>query len=247
MPPTAPTRITAADQQPLPPAGLRTEPAAAPTDDVLAGQAAYTPRMLITYDVMVHRVTGPWIFRCPTRRLDEHYRRHVSANHLDVGIGTGFLLDRCRFPSADPRVALMDLNPATLAYSARRLQRYRPEVYRRNVLDRIVLDAPGFASIGLNYLMHCVPGAIEAKSVVFDHLKALMNPGAVLFGATVLQGGVRRNWAARRLMGVFNHHRIFSNRHDDLHGLRRAAAGRLPAAPLGCVRAAAAVALLGGG
>lgn len=222
MPPTVPTRIAAADQQPLPPAGLRAEPAAASTDDVLAGQAAYTARMLTTYDLMVHRVTGPWIFRCPTRRLDEHYRRHVSANHLDVGIGTGFLLDRCRFPSATPRVALMDLNPATLAHSARRLRRYRPEVYRRNVLERIVLDAPGFASIGLNYLMHCVPGAIEAKSVAFDHLKALMNPGAVLFGATVLQGGVRRNWAARRLMQVFNHHRIFSNRHDDLDGLRRA-------------------------
>lgn len=137
-----------------------------------------------------------------------------------MGIGTGFLLDRCRFPSTSPRVALMDLNPATLAYSARRLQRYRPEVYRRNILERIVLDAPGFASIGLNYLMHCVPGAIEAKSVAFDHLKALMNPGAVLFGATVLQGGVRRNWAARGLMRVLNHHRIFSNRHDDLDGLR---------------------------
>lgn len=222
MSPTAPTRIAAADEPSRPPTGPRAESAAALADDVVAGQAAYTPRMLATYDLMVHRMIGPWVFRCPTRRLDEHYRRHVSANHLDVGIGTGFLLDRCRFSTATPRVALMDLNPATLAYSARRLQRYRPEVYRRNVLERITLDAPGFASIGLNYLMHCVPGSIEAKSVAFDHLKALMHPGAVLFGATVLQGGVQRNWAARRLMQVFNPHRIFSNRHDDLDGLKRA-------------------------
>jgi hypothetical protein len=55
-----------------------------------------------------------------------------------------------------------------------------------------------------------------------DHLKALMNANAVLFGSTLLQGGVSRNWVAKRLMSAYNKKGIFSNQHDDLDGLKRA-------------------------
>jgi hypothetical protein len=71
-------------------------------------------------------------------------------------------------------------------------------------------------------VLHCLPGSMEAKAVAFDHLQALMNPRAVLFGSTLLQGGVPRRWWAKRLMDVYNHQRIFSNRHDSLAGLTRA-------------------------
>ena len=67
---------------------------------------------------------------------------------------------------------------------------------------------------------------MEAKSVAFDHLKALMNPGATLFGATLLQGGVARNPAAKALMAVYNRKRIFSNAADDLASLERALRAR---------------------
>jgi hypothetical protein len=119
----------------------------------------------------------------------EHYNRHVSANHLDVGVGTGYFLDHCRFPSHTPRIALMDLNRNSLDFASRRIARYKPETYIRNVLEPIAIDALRFDSIGVNYLLHCLPGTMESKSVAFDHLKALMNPGAVLFGS---------NFAARR-------------------------------------------------
>jgi hypothetical protein len=52
-----------------------------------------------------------------------------------------------------------------------------------------------------------------------------MNPGAVVFGSTLLQGGVRRGWAARRLMALYNARGVFSNREDDLRSLERALAG----------------------
>lgn len=84
------------------------------------------------------------------------------------------------------------------------------------------MDAGAFDSVGINYLLHCVPGSIESKSVAFDNLKPLMSPGAVLFGSTLLQGGVPRNWLARRVMNAYNRKGIFSNRHDDLDGLTRA-------------------------
>jgi 2-polyprenyl-3-methyl-5-hydroxy-6-metoxy-1,4-benzoquinol methylase len=191
-------------------------------EQVAAGQAVYTKRLLRAYDFLVLGVSNRLIWRCPTSKLLAHYNRHVTANHLDVGVGTGYFLDRCRFPSPSPRVALMDLNPNSLDYAAKRIARYRPEMYQCNVLEPIAEPPPKFDSVGVNYLLHCLPGTIEAKGVVFDHLSALMNDGGVLFGSTLLQEGVRRNWAARRLMSFYNRKEVFSNEHDTLEGLERA-------------------------
>src|SRR5262249_38220723 len=66
------------------------------------------------------------------------------------------------------------------------------------------IDAAAFDPVGINYLLHCLPGTIESKAVSFDHLKALMNPGALFFGSTLLQGGVTQSWPAKRLMDFYN-------------------------------------------
>jgi ubiquinone/menaquinone biosynthesis C-methylase UbiE len=191
------------------------------TEQVEAGQAVYTKRTLGLYDFAVLGISNRFIWKCPTSRLLAHYDRHVSANHLDVGVGTGYFLDRCRFPAPTPRIALLDLNPSSLDVASRRIARYRPVTFRRNVLEPIAIDAPKFDSVGVSYLLHCLPGSIESKSVALDHLKALTNPGAVLFGATLLYGGVPRSWCAKRLMELYNEKGIFSNRADDVEGLTR--------------------------
>jgi len=190
-------------------------------EQVYAGQAVYTRGTLSAYDFFVLAISNSYVWKCPTPRLVAQYNKHVSANHLDVGVGTGYFLDRCRFPSPTPRVALMDLNQASIDAASKRIVRYKPETYRCNVLEPIRVDASAFDSVGINYLLHCVPGSVESKSVVFDHLKALMKPDAVLFGATLLQGGVQRNWLARRLMGIYNKKGIFSNQADHLEGLTK--------------------------
>ena len=189
-------------------------------EQVAAGQAVYTKRTLAIYDFVVLGISNRIIWKCPTRRLEKHYSEHLTANHLDVGVGTGYFLDRCRFPSQTPRIALMDLNVATLEFSSQRIKRYHPETYCRNVLEPISIDAAKFDSVGINYLLHCIPGSVASKAVTFDQLKALMNPNAVLFGSTLLQGGVPRNWLSRRLMDAYNKRGIFSNQRDDLSGLK---------------------------
>jgi len=189
-------------------------------EQVAAGQAVYTKRILAVYDFVVLGVLNRFVWKCPTQRLEEHYNKHVTANHLDVGVGTGYFLDRCRFPSQTPRIALMDLNADALEFASERINRYKPETYRRNVLDPISIDAARFDSVGINDVLHCLPGSIESKTAAFDHLRALMNPNAVLFGSTRLQGGVQRNWMARRLMDLYNKKGIFSNQHDSLDGLK---------------------------
>jgi hypothetical protein len=190
-------------------------------EQVIAGQAVYTKQVLSTYDSLVLGVSNALLWRCPTRRLVELYNKHVTANHLDVGVGTGYFLDNCRFPSPMPRVALMDLNQNALDFASKRIARYKPEAYRCNVLDPMQVEAPKFDSVALNYLLHCLPGTIESKAIVFDRLKALMNPKTVIFGATLLQRGVARNLCARRLMDIYNKRGIFSNHADHLDGLEK--------------------------
>jgi len=146
------------------------------SEQIEAGQAIYTKQYLSIYDLLVLGLANRFVWRCPTQRILDLYYRHVTGNHLDVGVGTGYFLDRCKFPSAAPRVALMDLNPNSLEFCARRIARYRPERYCHNILEPITIDAPKFDSVGLSYLLHCVPGSITSKAVALDHLKPLMNP-----------------------------------------------------------------------
>lgn len=191
-------------------------------EQIAAGQAIYTKAVLSLYDVVVTRASNLYLWRCPKARLVEHYNEHVTANHLDVGVGTGYYLNNCRFPSHSPRVILMDINQNSLDYAAHKISRFKPKTYLRNVLEPISIDSGNFDSIGINYLLHCIPGSIESKAVVFDHFKALMNSNAVFFGSTLLQCGVARNWFAKHLMDFYNARGIFSNRNDNLEGLKRA-------------------------
>lgn len=209
------------------------------TEQIHAGQAVYTPNMLAIYDVLVLGLSNRWIWKCSTPRLLAHYDQHISSNHLDVGVGTGYFLDRCRFPTPTPRVALMDLNRDALQFSARRIARYRPEIYVRNVLETIDFDGAKFDSLGVNYLLHCLPGDMTTKARAFDFLSPLMNPGAVVFGSTLLQGGVARSFAARRLMAFYNSKGIFSNTQDDLATLTRELEKRFSAVSVETVGCAA--------
>ena len=206
---------------------------------VEAGQAVYSKSMLAIYDLFVLGFSNRLVWHCPSHHILALYNRFVTANHLDVGVGTGYFLDRCRFPNDRSRLALMDLNANCLDAACTRLARYRPEVYRANVLDPIGLDTSRFESISLTYLLHCLPGTIRTKSAVFRHLKPLLNPGSVIFGATLLSGGVHRSWAARRLMAFYNSRGIFTNDHDDLEGLREALSEHLTAVTVEVVGCAA--------
>jgi hypothetical protein len=181
-----------------------------------AGAAIYTKRVLAIYDLAVIKVSNQLAWRCRAQLTLGFYNQHISANHLEVGVGTGYYLDRCRFPSSPLRLVLLDLNPNSLQMAAQRLQRYHPTVQLANVLEPLQCDAPPFDSIALNYVLHCLPGTMQSKHVVFDNLKPWLNPAGVVFGTTILGQGLRPNYLARKLMQLYNAKGIFSNREDNL-------------------------------
>ena len=188
-------------------------------EDAAKGAAIYTPLNLALYDLFVVGFSNSSVWRCSRQKILDLYNQHISDRHLDIGVGTGYFLDRCRFPSSAPTLALLDLNPNSLAKTAKRLRRYTPSCHSGNVLHPIDIGVSNFASIGLNYLLHCLPGNLQSKSVVFEHVKPLLREGGVLFGSTILGAGTQRNFLARKLMKAYNEKGIFSNvsdRREDL-------------------------------
>ncbi|WP_299019784.1 class I SAM-dependent methyltransferase [uncultured Photobacterium sp.] len=189
--------------------------------DAEAGQAVYSRNVLSIYDLWVLGISNSFIWRCSTRKLGAFFRRHVSLNHLDVGVGTGYYLDKY-LPESQRRVGLLDLNANSLGYASQRIARFNPERYRGNVLEPLDLTCEAFDSISVNYLLHCLPGSIGEKSILFKHLKPYLNEAGVIFGSTILGDGVQRGMTAKKLMSVYNSKGIFDNNQDSLEGLREA-------------------------
>jgi hypothetical protein len=187
---------------------------------VEAGTALYSRFILAIYDWAVLGYRCRFYWGCPAYHLLELYNQCVSANHLDIGVGTGYFLDKCKFPSASIRLALMDLNANSLRAASERLIRYKPEVYQKNVLEPFGINTPAFDSIGMMNLLHCLPGSMETKTIVFEYAKAVMNPGAVVFGSTLLYKGVKRSAWATLALKYSNKKGFMDNMNDSLEDLR---------------------------
>ncbi len=185
---------------------------------VARAHAIYTPFMLSIYDLLVHGLSNHLAWRCPTRRLLGLYRANLSANHLEAGVGTGFFLDRAGGAQLD-RLVLLDINRNCLERAGRRLAHFKPSLYQVNLLAPINLDLAPFSSVGLTYVLHCLPGRLSEKLKVIDHLRPLMRTRAVLFGATILGRGIAPNRAARALNDLYNAKGVFNNREDDMGSL----------------------------
>jgi ubiquinone/menaquinone biosynthesis C-methylase UbiE len=186
-----------------------------------ASQALYTRWFLAVYNRLLLDLMSRLVWNCPSDNVLELYNQHVSANHLDIGVGTGYFLDKCTFPVPNPRLVLVDLKANSLTIARKRLARYSPQTYRQNVLEPLEIDGPRFDSIGINYLLHCLPVTMQAKGVVLKNLKALLNPGGILFGTTFLYNGVKRSLLATWFLYWLNILGIMTNEQDDVEGLRQ--------------------------
>jgi hypothetical protein len=190
--------------------------------DTAPGAAVYSPLVLAIYNVLVHRVFNFFAWHCSVDELVELYDRNVTGQHLDIGVGTGYFLDKCHYPVASPDITLLDLNANTLRFCSHVLARFRPRLIEADVLRPLQLPPLRFRSVGLTYLLHCLPGNLRQKAVVFDHVRPYLTDDAVVFGATFLGRGVKRNLAAKLITRYFNFRGVFGNLDDTLEDLSEA-------------------------
>lgn len=187
--------------------------------EVAASVSIYTKFVLFFYDPLVMLFENRLVWKCPTGTILDFYNSHVSGKHLDVGVGTGYFLDRCRFPVENPVIHLADLSPHSLAKTAARIRRYRPVTHRWNILDPITFELPTFDSICVSNVLHCIPGSMPEKEPVFINLKKFLNPGGTLFGLTILGGMERVGFLYALFNRMYNRIAAFSNRNDSAAGL----------------------------
>jgi hypothetical protein len=100
------------------------------------------------------------------------------------------------------------------------VSRYAPEIYIQNLLEPIQNKIDKFDSIGINYVMHCVPGSFKEKGVAFTHLQPLLSENGVLFGTTVLSENIHKNWLAKPFMWLMNSLGVFNNCSDNARDLK---------------------------
>lgn len=179
-----------------------------------AGQAAYSRLLLTFYDLLLFGYNMPVLWRCPKGRLIQHYDEHAGTRHLDIGVGTGYLIDKCHFPSETPEITLMDLNANSLRFAARRLRRYSPHTLQANVLEAWSLPEQAFDSVAMVNLLHCAPGTLRDKAIVFEHARSVLAPGGTLFGATVLGTEADHTKRSRKIMERYNRRGFFCNLDD---------------------------------
>lgn len=185
---------------------------------VLAGQAVYSKSVLSIYDLWVLGFSNTFLWRCPTKKIGHEFTKHVTPNHLDVGVGTGYYLKHY-LSGKTGRIALLDLNENSLHATAYAISTLNPEIYHRNILEPLNLDCHKFDSISINYLLHCLPGNLYEKSIIFEHLFENLNSGGILFGSTILGKDIPKNFFAKKIMSLYNDKGIFCNLDDNFKTL----------------------------
>jgi SAM-dependent methyltransferase len=122
------------------------------------------------------------------------------------------------------QLTILDPNPNVLRHVTQRLRDVPITAVEADVLKPLPVAGP-FASVGLNAVLHCLPGPPEYKEAALRNIAAVLAPDGVLFGATVLGRSGNHTWAGRRVLTVFNRQGGFDNLDDSVAWLR-AALGR---------------------
>jgi SAM-dependent methyltransferase len=187
-------------------------------DPAYKGQADYSPLLLKLYDPIVIGFVAWFVWRCPADPILDGYRNNIRDNHLDVGPGTGYCIDRSGLPDGS-RVTLVDPNWNVLRHASRRLRRLDITSIEADVLKPLPVQGP-YDSAALNLVIHCLPGPLSRKALAVANVAATLAPDGVLFGASVLGRSGNHSWLARRVLTAFNRRGAFDNLDDSEAGLR---------------------------
>ena len=188
------------------------------SDPAYRGQADYSPLLLKLYDPIVIGIVAGLVWRFPANRLPDEYRARIRDRHLDVGPGTGYLIDHSGIPDGS-HVTIVDPNPNVLRHATRRLRRLNITAVEADVLKPLPVVGP-FDSAALCLVIHCLPGPLTRKAAAVANVAAVLAPDGVFFGASVLGRSGQHTWLGRRVLTAFNRRGAFDNLDDSADGLR---------------------------
>ena len=205
-------------------------------DPAYRGQADYSRLLLNLYDPIVIGVVSKVVWRFPAHPLVDQYRALIRERHLDIGPGTGYLLDHSGLPDGS-HVTIVDPNRNVLRHVSKRLRRLDITAVEADVLKPLPVDGP-FDSAALSLVLHCLPGPLNRKATAVANVARVLSPEGVLFGASVLGRTGRHTRLARGVLRAFNRRGAFDNLEDSeegLHQILAASFGRVEMETIGSI------------
>jgi ubiquinone/menaquinone biosynthesis C-methylase UbiE len=182
-----------------------------PSDPAYNGQKDYGPALLAVYDWWVMGFMTRLVWRSPTPAIVERYRSLFGRRHLDVGPGSGYCIDVAAPEGME--LTLLDPNSHVLDHCTKRLSRFNPTAIEANVLKPLPIQGP-FDSVALSFVLHCLPGPMEAKGKAIANAAAVLDSKGVLFGGTVLGMDEAHSAPARAFLKAVNKRGAFDNLTD---------------------------------
>jgi SAM-dependent methyltransferase len=182
-----------------------------PSDPAYDGQKDYGPALLAVYDWWVMGFMTRLVWRSPTPAIVERYRPLFGRRHLDVGPGSGYCIDVAAPDGME--LTLLDPNRDVLDHCMKRLSRFNPTAIEADVLKPLPIQGP-FDSVALSFVLHCLPGPMEAKGTAIANVAAVLDSEGVLFGGTVLGMDEAHSAPARAFLKAVNKRGAFDNLTD---------------------------------
>jgi SAM-dependent methyltransferase len=187
-------------------------------DPAYRGQRDYGRLLLALYDPIVIGVVAKVVWRVPSGPLEDLYRTNIRDHHLDIGPGTGYLIDHSGLADGS-RITIVDPNRDVLRHASKRLRRLDVTAVEGDVLKPLPVDGP-FESAALSLVLHCLPGPLTRKAKAVANIAAVLAPDGVFFGASVLGRSGPHTWLGQQVLTVFNRRGAFDNLEDSEDGLR---------------------------
>ena len=187
-------------------------------DPAYNGQRDYGRLLLALYDPIVIGVVSKLVWRVPASRLIDLYRVNIRDRHLDIGPGTGYLIDHSGLADGS-RVTIVDPNRNVLRHASRRLRRLDVTAVEGDALKPLPVSGP-FDSAALSLVLHCLPGPLTRKATAIANVAKVLAPGGVLFGASVLGRSGPHTWLGQQALTAFNRRGAFDNLDDGEEGIR---------------------------
>lgn len=185
------------------------------------GVRLYSKLTLKFYDFFVMRFFAAMVWRYKESLMVGIYKENMSNNHAELGVGTGYCIDKADLESEAQRIGLFDLNEACLSHASQRLKRFNPECYTQNVLKEFSSETEQFDSLAIGGVLHCLPGEFVDKCRVFDQIRPILNNNARIFGYTLVRKGISESLVSRFFFSILSKLKVFNNYRDSAGSLKR--------------------------
>ena len=177
----------------------------------------FVSKNLKHYDKIVNRINCLYVWKCSENYIINHYRNNISSYHLEIGPGTGYFLkkENLRKNFSIQQLTLLDVNENILNYSKQNLKNdydHKIITVHQDVFSKKINKNIKFNSVGINYVLHCIPGTLENN--IDTLINNLGSSNYNLFGSTLICDPLHMNPIAEYELILLNNLGIFNNSND---------------------------------